>query len=199
MITSSASETITPLGAIVFPRGQARRVAFGTCRARKNMARSEARFRVYAVLSMAPAGFAVPGSPFPLPMPPDCESGRHHHRCPEGRQQCDHHCDDRDKGRSSRIRQGPLRRRFHGVARNREGQKQCRRGFSRATLISSMWMAIFGARPSSGARRAAGRGWRLNRLGLPCYPWGPPWAPRPLLSSSWALSPDRRYARLPCR
>jgi hypothetical protein len=73
------------------------RVAFGTCRARKNMARSEAWLRVlaYAVQSMAPAGFAVPRSPFPLPIPPRCENGRHHHRCPET---CDHHCDDRDKG-----------------------------------------------------------------------------------------------------
>ena len=49
---------------------------------------SEARFRVlaYAVQSMAPAGFAVPRSPFPLPIPPRCESGRYHHRCPEGHQ-----------------------------------------------------------------------------------------------------------------
>jgi hypothetical protein len=61
---------------------------------------SEARFRVlaYAVQSMAPAGFAVPQRPFPFPIPPRCESGRHHDRCPEGRKQCDHHCDDRDKG-----------------------------------------------------------------------------------------------------
>ena len=26
------------------------------------------------------------------------ESGRHHHRCPEDSQRCDHHCDNRDKG-----------------------------------------------------------------------------------------------------
>ena len=61
---------------------------------------SEARFRVlvYPVQSVAPAGFAIRRSSFPLPILPRNQSGRYRDRCPEGHQQCDHHRDHRDKG-----------------------------------------------------------------------------------------------------
>jgi len=61
---------------------------------------SGARFRgcAYAFRSMLLARFAVPRSLFPLPIPPGCESGHYRDCHPHRHQQCDHHCDDRDKG-----------------------------------------------------------------------------------------------------
>jgi hypothetical protein len=52
----------------------------------------------YAFQSMALAGLAVPRSPLPLPIAPRCESGRYPDSQRHGQQQCDHHCDYRDKG-----------------------------------------------------------------------------------------------------
>ena len=68
--------------------------------AARRIAPSRMRFPIlaYAFEPMALAGFAVPRSPFPLPVTPCCQGGRDPHGYRHGRQQCDHHCDDREKG-----------------------------------------------------------------------------------------------------
>jgi hypothetical protein len=51
---------------------------------------------------MASAGFAVPRSLFPLPIPPRYANGRYPYCCLDGYKYGDQHCDNRDKGFSHR-------------------------------------------------------------------------------------------------